>query len=65
MEDFEEEKYYDIQVTVRTINLGVPAYSVENAIDNIKEQYREEYGINLVDDEIEIINEWREIKNEE
>ena len=63
MEDFEEEKFYDIKVTIRNIHSNIPAFSIENAIDNIKELYHEEYGVNLTDDEIEIIAEWRTVKN--
>lgn len=58
LEDFfEEEKTYDIEVTIKTIHTNVLAYSRENAIDEIKEFYHEEYGIELRDDEIEIIDE--------
>tara|TARA_R110002110_G_scaffold59387_1_gene168084 strand:+ start:872 stop:1045 length:174 start_codon:yes stop_codon:yes gene_type:complete len=50
-------KEYYSNITIKFGGNNLEANSKEEYIELIKEQFYEDYGIDLVDDEIEIINE--------
>ena len=50
-------KEFDIQVSVITNCYGIEAKNKEDAIIKITDQWWEEYGINLSNNEIEILEE--------
>ena len=56
IEEFEEEKCYDVKVTIVEIH-SIYACSKKEAIDCIKSDYEEEYGIYLEDEQIEILED--------
>lgn len=57
MNEFEmDERCYDIKVTITTIH-SIYACSKQEAIDCIRSDYEEEYGIYLKDEEIKILED--------
>lgn len=53
MEELKQEKDFVVYVTIKMVNF-LSATSKEDAVFIIKEQYKQDYNIELADEEIEV-----------